>query len=344
MTTHFPLIVSTFRQAAIFVMAAGLFGLVTSGVVAQNSSISSTIVEDTTAANPKDPTAILRAVDNLLNVGEFDLANEFLQKFLASNPSQKQLSRVHSELGSAFFARLVRLPEVTELGSQVTELVMGATEAENRDPKVINRLIDIAIGKNEDGRRSARSRLKTIGPHAVPYLLQRFTDGSLENDQPIKLRHTLATVGNAGTPAFVGALTSGDVALTAEAANALGSFEASAAVLYLFRPYFARYPQFDFESNQVIRQHAQQAIFRNLKGLPSRDDAAKILKREIDRLLNDQLAVTGDLDGTVGIWLWDPTEQTLSERRFDRTSGIWLTATILADDLFRIQPDVPGPS
>ena len=340
MKTELPFFRS-FRVLAFLAWIAGSL-LVGLPATAQQTSISSTIVEDAASIDQKDPVAILRAVDDLMNVREFDLANEFLQKFIDAKPKPKQLARAHQQLGSAFFTRLIRIPQVTELGSEVTKIVLGATEAENRDPAFINRLIDAAISKNENGRRSARSRLKAIGPIAVPYILQRFTAGSLRNEQPIRLQHALATIGDSGSPAFIGALTSDDVATTVEAAKALGHFESESALPYLLRPYFlSGSPRFDYESSQVIRQYAQQAIIRNLDGLPTRKGAAGMLKSRVHRLLHDPLAMKGNLEGNLEVWLWDAATKRLKSQIFDRASAVWRSATVLADDLYRIAPEEP---
>ena len=310
------------------------------GVSFAQQSISSTIVEDTAAADPDDAVGILRAVDDLLNVREYDQANEFLQKFIQRKPKTGELAMAHRKMGSSFFARIIRTAPVAELGGQVADLVLDAVTVANRDPKEINHLIDAAISENDNGRRSARSRLRSIGADAVPFILTRFTEGKLKEGQPRRLQHALATIGNAGAPAFIGALTSNNPAMIVEATSALQHFDSETALPWLMRLYFLTgSPHFDAESNRQIQRNASVAIKRNLGSLPDRDAAAKMLRSRVERLINDPLALSGNLDDNANVWLWNSANDELERQTLKRTEAAWLTATMLADDLYRISPD-----
>ncbi len=309
------------------------------GISFAQQSISSTIVEDTAAADPDDAVGILRAVDDLLNVSAYEQANEFLQKFIDKKPKQRELRLAHRKMGSPFFARIIRTTAVADLGGQVADLVLDAVQVANRDPEEINKLIDATIGDNEDGRRSARSRLRSIGSDAVPFILNRFIDGELKEKQPRRLQHALATIGDAGASALIGALTSDNPALVIEATGALRYFDSDKALPWLLRPYFlSGSPRFDVESNFSIRENSQAAISRNLSGLPNREQAANMLRVRVERLINDPIALASDLDGNTPVWTWNPDTSQLARQTLKRTDAAWLTAAMLADDLYRISP------
>ena len=136
----------------------------------------------------------------------------------------------------------------------------------------------------------------------MPFILKRFTSGELKDKQTRRLQYALATIGDAGAPAMIGALTSENPAVIIEATGALRYFDSETALPWLMRPYFyTGSSQFDAQSSLIIQQHAKAAISRNLSGLPTRDEAATMLRRRVERLINDPLALASDLDGNTPV-------------------------------------------
>ncbi len=107
----------------------------TQSVTAQaQSEIRNLVVEETRRSDPQTPLQWLAAVDDLINVGEFELAREYLQNTLEAKPSPKALMEVHSELGTPFLMRLLRTSELAPWGAEVSEMVTLAVESVTTAP------------------------------------------------------------------------------------------------------------------------------------------------------------------------------------------------------------------
>ncbi len=315
--------------------------------------IRSVVVGDVLSDPPKSPLAIIKAVESLLNVSEFDLTNELLKKFLNAAPKKAALLEVHQQMGSSFFVRLLRTPQISPLNAEVAELVMKAAQQQATSSSMLEHLVDLAISDDENDRVAALSRLRQAGAVSVPELLHRLRSEKLTDRQTRRLRYALAQLGPASVPALIGAVTSSDIATISEAVLALGHIGSDDALPYLLRPYLLGVlpPQENWQADvpQItnIQADAHRALVALAGSPPTRDQATQILTRHIRRSLSDLIAIPDstwmahDLADLAEVWIWNPQSGRVESRKMRAPDAAMLRAAVLADDLYRIAPDVP---
>ncbi|MEM7311614.1 MAG: hypothetical protein AAF497_00545 [Planctomycetota bacterium] len=321
---------SRLQNLAAFLFIAAIL-LPSSGLHAQRD-IRSIVVEDTLLANPRTPIDMLRAVRDLINVGEHELAKDFIQKTIDAKLNQEQLLDLNKEMGSSFFLRIQRIEKLAPAGRQLTQMVTTAAKQSAQDPKVIAKLINAARSKDDDVRRSARNELTRIVGNAVPQLITEINNEK-RADENLWLFRALASLGEPAVPPLVAALSSNDPGVAYQALSALRYIPSDNSLPFLFRPYFDEGPLLSTEARRALEEYET--------GLPTRKEATAILQKRVHKLLTDPLAIGADLDGKSTVWWWDRAGEKIVSRRISNHDKALLRATWLARDLYRIDSSNP---
>ncbi len=182
-----------------------LVGVLTNATILADS-VRETVVDLIRQSPPKNIVERLTAVEQLLDVGAFDEANEYLQQVVAAKLSPQQWAAAQQEVGSPLIVRLIRTPQVAELGAQVARLISEGTTAWSRDPQRIARAIDSITSADEDTRIQARAELVRLGPLAAAAMLERLRDPKLAPAVRTAIQDALARQGQSAVPPLVAAL------------------------------------------------------------------------------------------------------------------------------------------
>ncbi len=291
-----------------------------------------TVVDLIRQSPPKDIVGRLTAIDQLLDVGAFDEANEYLQQVLDSKLNPQQWAEAERKVGSPLLVRLIRTPQVAKLGAQVARRVSEAVAEWSRDPQRIARVVESVSSDDEDARIQAFTELARIGPLAAVAVLEQLRAPGLEADRRQALRDGLARIGQSAVPPLVAALTAADSQLLIESARALGHLQADQALPYLLRP------SLDPHLPAEVRAAAAAAMRRIMAGDITVDQATRLLRSEVDRLIEDPLAVAADVAGVSQLWLYQSQSDKFETLSLPSEAAALLRAAELAEDALRLDP------
>ncbi len=297
------------------------------------SDIRDLIVKQTREINPTTAAEILHAVDNLVNVQAYEVANEYLQKVLEFDLKPAQMAALHKEFGTLFFLKLLRTDPIRELGSQVTDRITLGADQYLRDPVQLERTVRKVASDQADTRRKAAAIIQQIGAAAVPRLLNALASGEYDENERRRLASALKGIGKPAVGPLVAALASDKTEMLEQAIFHLRALHAQSAVPYLLRP------ALDPKLPDSVRQRASRAV-HSMTGVAnsSFESAEKFLRFEIDRILTDPVAVPGDINDQSRLWIWSPEDEEIQRRTLPRDFAATLLAEWLASDLMRLNP------
>lgn len=288
------------------------------------------VLETMREFRPMAPREVLRAIDNLLNVGEVDLAKTYFAEFLKGLPGEPELARLHEQFGSTFFQRLALDQRVAPDGARLARLVLEAATRAARDPRQLTQWVQDLAGDNYDARRIALSKLQNAGADGTVAVLQAMVDPAKQPPNP-RLSEALLTLGKGTPEPLWGALRCEDGPLRYHALAALARQPLEDA-----RPLFrwALGPG----SDTATRELALAGIQAAHRGLPGIDEAQALLRKEVEGYLSGakQLGSVDTLRWT--IWYWTPTSHAAEGKEFPRRTAEWIVASRLAEDLLVLDP------
>ena len=138
--------------------------------------------QDAKGPAPK-PLTLYAQFRELVNEGKFDIAANFLAKFLESNPSDADLLEIEKKYGTTAFTTLRNIPRWSEnpaadqkARQDVEEAIKRAREATARllyTPERVNKYIR-NLGATYEERVFAELELRRTGDYAIPFLVEQF--------------------------------------------------------------------------------------------------------------------------------------------------------------------------
>ncbi len=138
-----------------------------------------------TAAQPakdkKTPTQIFAQFRAAMNEGKFDIAGLYLDQFLKSDPSDKELLELEAKYGTTVFRQLRTIPRYSDdpatekrIRANVEELNKRAVAAITKElyrPERVKKYIR-NLGASYEEKIFAQQELKRTGEFAVPYMIE----------------------------------------------------------------------------------------------------------------------------------------------------------------------------
>ncbi len=286
------------------------------------------VLETLRQFRPLTPLQTIRAIDNLLNVGEMELAKSYVREFLKNPPAEPALVALHEEIGSTFFAKIAIDRRLAPDGQALAKLVLSAAQRAARDPKQLQQWAADLDSDKYDTRRTALANLQNAGPDGTIVALQRAAD---PQHQPASQPLTDAILSLSRTSAgpLWGALRCEDTILRWHAISALAR-QPGGNSLGLLR--WALDPQAD----PSLQQLATRGYQTTHGSLPDLDKATALLREEAESLLNGTKHL-GDIDTTRWtVWYWTPSTHLVDTKEFPRRTAEMIVASQVGEDLLRL--------
>jgi CheY-like chemotaxis protein len=144
--------------------------------------LASSAAQDPPGAVPR-PQAIFNQVRQLVSEGKYDIAANFLQAFLESNPTDADFLEIEKKHGTTAFTGLRAIPRWSDdaktekqARANVEEAVKrsrAATEKLLHDPARVQKYVN-NLGATFEERVFAEIELRRTGEYAIPYLVETF--------------------------------------------------------------------------------------------------------------------------------------------------------------------------
>jgi hypothetical protein len=289
------------------------------------------VLEALREVGPRTPLQTIRAVENLLNIGEVELAKSYLSTFIKNPPSEETLVKLHDEMGSTFFSKIAMDRRFSPEGQQLASLILSAATRAARDPKQLKQwTLDLESDKY-DVRRTAIANLQNAGPDGVVAILQRAADAKHQPPHQA-VTDALWSLGKISPGPLQGAVRCDDPHLRLQALSAMARNPGPNRLTLL------RW-ELDPLADPAIRElsaHGNQSLTRQPSNLSL---AAGLMRQEAGQLL-DGTKHLGDIDTfRWTLWYWTAKTLQAEAREFPRRTAELIVASQIAEDLIRIQPD-----
>ena len=289
-----------------------------------------------TAAQDKDKTQSLKPIDTYAQVrihiaeGKHDLAAIFLQKFVQSTPTDKDLLDIEERYGTTAFKMLRTVPKWSDdpkVEKQARDNVEAinkqayvATEAVLRNPTRVNKYIR-NLGATYEERAFAELELKRTGDYAIPFMVEALR----KSIEPAISSGILGAIPKLEANTMAGWVAALDALEPGQQYGVLAALLSRDDFLILLsmaqtdiRPILWRFVG-DPNGNPTLRKFAVETLGRMVpdfdKRLPETELTA-IAKTFADRKARYQSAKVNP-DGsasTVPVWVWDAKDQKLVKK------------------------------
>ncbi|MBQ9456138.1 MAG: hypothetical protein IJU53_10775 [Thermoguttaceae bacterium] len=295
----------------------------------------------------RNPTTVLELVDaahNFANLSRFDLANLFYKKALDAGPSAKDVTKLVTIYGRAFFATLSENPNLAPHGNAFGKFILGELEKRfSTDPDFINEMIDQLSSPDEQERKVALTELLTYQSLSLPALLEVYTklDPKTDARKVQTLETALQNFGDALVSGLGAMLDSGDPKRLTPICRFLkilaGKKNRDALMLLL---YSAVINGKDHELSQEVVPHLEP-LFKNPKMMKAQ--IATILKNQISAIQKEKqvLETIGNDDSVVVVWRWNPESKTIFPTTANRLVKYRQDSYRFARAFWDLYPDDP---
>ena len=265
----------------------------------------------------RNPTTVLELVDaahKFASLTRYDLANLFYKKALDAGPTPKDVTKLVTIYGRAFFATLSENPNLAPHGNAFGKFILKELEKRfSTDPEFINQMIDQLSSTDEQERKVALTELLTYQSLSLPALLDVYI--KLDPQKDAKKVQTLETAlqhfGDALVSGLGATLDSGDrkrLIPTCRLLKILAEKRNREALLLLL--YSAVVNGQDHELSPEVMQHLEP-LFKNKKMIKAQ--ISTILKNQIAAIQKEKqvLETIGNDDSVMVVWRWNPENKTI---------------------------------
>jgi HEAT repeat protein len=328
------------RSVRRFVCASVALSLCSSATLrAQDADPAPAAPAGVLAQEPQGPEAIFDAVLLMLRIDRQDLAHNYLQQFLATQPDGDLLLQLRDRHGMSTFLRLSQIEALQPASQQLLKQVETAAIATLNDPAHFDNL----IGQLQAGPRqqeAAITGLRQLGADAVPGLLQRLGQGE-RVEQHNLLLYALTRIGPAAVPPLLAAIESPVERTRALAIESLGWLGDESIVPHLL------YPAFGNDQPPLIQTVARQAIARIRYGDADRTDRVSFsgvvdeVRDRAVRHFSGHGEWIPDEDGLVEVWSFDPQQGMVVKSVVTPARASAFRAQRLAREAMLMSPERP---
>ncbi|HEV8060395.1 MAG TPA: hypothetical protein VGP68_11005, partial [Gemmataceae bacterium] len=280
---------------------------------------------------PETALEFWRVMKHEIELGQFDLANNYLKGFLAKNPTDEELLQIQAKEGSSGFLRLLTIPALAKDAKPLVERVGQLVQKSVTDPVRLEKLIKDLIDGAEDPREVsfAIGEMRKAGASAVPALINALMNTNGRPKEHALLLSAVERLDHSTTAPLVAALDINDPMLRGELIDVFRKRAEFAAVPFLW------YYSAAADQTALVRSRAQQALAALIgvadEGLPKAKDA---LTREAEKYYR-HLVDLGGAGGPVTVWKWDGkrlVSQTLTTSQAEEFFGLHFAGQALKLD------------
>ena len=165
--------------------------------------------------NKETPIDLYRNARDRISAGNYDLAMQQLEKFLAATPKDADYLELQKRFGTTTFLQLRNVLKWSEnadaqkKGQDVVEKIIVAAELANKkvnqDPNTIRKFVNNLIAKTREERIYARQQLYLAGDAIVPILVETLRTSSNPQHQAEILAY-IPTLNDSTVPSFLAAI------------------------------------------------------------------------------------------------------------------------------------------
>ena len=301
---------------------------------ARYSRVNQVIIDAIRASNPQSATQRMRAVNNLANIGELELAAEYLDQAAKLDTPDEEFAAMMDEFGSPFFIRLSLKRQLQPQIDTYTKRVFEAARRVANDPTRLQVHVEQLSSDSLDERKVALNKLRSVGPQGAAAILSALASPDSQ-DEAKRLQRALVAFGPDSQPALIAGLRSGQDAMPVYALRALqtsqrpGSGEVIPDLLkWCFAP----------NVEPAMRNRCSASVTRAFGSMPTREATRNYLVHRVQRLLEpDARILPINLDGDSQLWVWHDGQ--LQRRSYPQSVAHLIRATQLAADLFAIDAE-----
>jgi hypothetical protein len=229
---------------------------------------------------PRETSAqTLSAVFTLVDLREFDVAEELLKSVIDAGLSPADQAELVREFGTARFLALSRESKENGIagGSQFAEAALAASADEAAKPERINQLIADLGSDSAATRQAARSDLAATGTPAALGLLEALA-ASTDKQQRTNLLSGLVEMAPTVNPLVIAALADGQGQFRRDVAELAGHMHLLEAI-----PWLATIAAGGDSDPEVVAT-AQAALTKMGLSVPDAHDALAVVKRELEKI------------------------------------------------------------
>ncbi len=250
-----------------------------------------------------------------IKIGRFDLAKEYAQTVLDSNPEPVKVLALSEEnpQGYTILSKASENPhdlELAEFSGKLLAVIEQGRFIRRTDPKIIVAEIK-RLNTTTRGRIAAVKRLRDAGEYAIMYMLDAMADKPSKKELA-NIIWALPQIGRDAIRPFVSALQTEDVAIKSEIIKALGKIAYPQSLAYL---------KFIIEndSSAELRKPAVQSI-SEIDPAALEIPAAQLFYQLAENYYyhRESLAPAQDAD-FANIWFWDAANGRLSREKVDKS-------------------------
>ena len=283
-------------------------------------------------SSPQSPPELLEATEILLNLGRFDLAQQYLDQLLQAKINDEGLAALQRQFGSALFYRFLREPQLGPSGIQFANTVLRAAHRISRDSGRIERLISQLEDPAVEVRQTAIADLQQTETAAIGPLLKVMIDPErVSIHQPA--RQILRSLGKPATDPLLAVLESRDPDFYPIVIELLGDQGAPHAAESLLQLAVGSGVEPSWQ------QTARQSLLKIFGVIPRRWEAALFLRRRIDHYWSGQSPSAPDHENLVRVWHWDQQKQQLTSAKVTSEMAAVSRAARLSGDLQALNPE-----
>lgn len=279
------------------------------------------------AAKPQTPRELLKAASALLALRRPDLAKQMLEQFLAAAPDERELLRLHQELGPAMVFRFGADGALAPAGKQVSDMIFAAVNRRYQDASVLQAWVDQLRGTGNTWYQAAEDLAKA-GTAAVPLLVRAAAEspqGELRGRCVFVLKRLRKEAGQY----LIALLQARDAAQQRAAAELLGEIGGRDSALFLLAPALSD------RRDDAVRQAAKGALSRLQSGLPTAVQAARLLAAEAEARLTTAASDEGIAEP---FFFWNPNTSNVEEIALPPAAIRRRTAARLAAEASELVP------
>lgn len=306
-----------FAAIAFLVQISGVAQVQQNNDNADNAADADAAVDEGEKLLLKEPESAADVFDAAIlysDFGQLEQSKKYIEQLLEMNPSDAELLGIRDEHGTA---KLLRLSNTKDLQPASVELLKRVTKASQKnatDPTRIDGVINDLFSNDVTKERIAQIELRNIGLPAVPRVITRLA-ATTDRVEGEKLLFAMLQMGDAISPAVIGALETPNEKLQTDLINILGFLRSEDAIPDL--KYFAFSASQPPGTQMAARRALARVLYDDVKlvnrvsGYGTADDLQNVAVGYFSRKQGVSKLPAGDPNDRVDVWLWENAQNTV---------------------------------
>lgn len=303
------------------------------------SSLVQVIVDSYQESPPEQPVDVLRAVQVLRNIGQVELAKQYLGQLAAAKLDDRQWRQLYTELGATYFLELSLDKRLADAAEPLVSAVFAAVRRQLDSPQFLTKVLRRLESNDVDVYRTALNELRDTGAWGVAGVLNRLRKEELSAAVRAQLIAALQEMVARNAEPLITAVRSTDAPLHSAAMHVLAvtPLDASDSLRIMASTLNAMAVHDSLAMQVQQRQWGGPTRWARLHRLVLTDIQHRLSTAEQAGTTPHGKEIDVDLlvDDAV-IWFWDAQEQIFTPQVLRHDLAEAVIASQLAEDLLRI--------